>query len=551
MAATTQSSRVGIGKEKNMRAAAYLRVSSKKQVNEGASLDEQRKDILEHCERNNIEPPVWYVDAGISGRKVNRPAFNNLLADIKAGKYDIVITWKLDRISRRPLMGYKLKEVMDATRTEFYSIIEGNTVNNRVMFGIWLSWAEQESFDKSVRARMGAKARAQRGEVPNTVRYGYRRGEDGRPEIIEQEEQIVRRIFKQYVEGVPTSQIAQRLDTDGIPTRTRKHTGWLPRDVTRIIQATEYIGHGFYGKRRYEQGEGDTKRTFATDSEGWIKIDYPTIIDKLLWEAANELRKVKTPEIVSNAQKVEFALRGLIWCSCGKRYIPNTVRAPYKARRKNGKMYIKERSRPGRMYVCVIGRYKGASGQCVRRTVGAIGLEAFVWEKVKAVVKNPLVIKEALNISREEHSRTGTLDEIESNRKSLEGVNEERQRLLTGHQKGWYTDEDMDIRMKSINERREMYESELNRLESQVADYEAHMANIERFITQAKELAPTIDDWSQEEQTAMIQAFVKRITLKGNTGDLERDVEVRGHLDAYLTKDVVAATEWHDLHPAI
>ena len=128
---------------------------------------------------------------------------------------DVLIVWKLDRVSRRPSIGYRLKEAMDATRTEFYSIVEGSTVNNKLMFGMWLLMAEQESADKSVRARMGALGRAKRGRVTHAVRYGYRKADDGTPVIVDQEADVVRRIFDAYVNGALTGAIAAALERDG------------------------------------------------------------------------------------------------------------------------------------------------------------------------------------------------------------------------------------------------------------------------------------------------------------------------------------------------
>ncbi len=70
------------GVAKRLRECAYTRVSSKKQVEECASLEEQKRDIERYREANNIELVKIYLDAGISRRKINRPAFNEMLADV-------------------------------------------------------------------------------------------------------------------------------------------------------------------------------------------------------------------------------------------------------------------------------------------------------------------------------------------------------------------------------------------------------------------------------------------------------------------------------------
>ena len=502
-------------------AAAYIRVSSKRQAEEGASIDEQKSSILEYCERNNIKVVKWYIDAGVSGRKINRPAFNELLVDVKTGIYDMVIVWKLDRLSRRPIMGYRLKEAMDTTRTEFYSIIEGNTVNNRVMFGIWLAWAEQESLDKSVRAKVGAKGRVKKGKIFHDAKYGYQMGEDGTPEINEPEAEVVRRVFKEYLEGVPTLHISDRLNRDGILPRRRAY--WHPPAILLIIKATHYKGIAHFGQVKRIAAEGDHITTEKTESSEWTEVAYPVIVDESDWEAAQQLRKAKGRGYGPKGDPLESPLRGLMYCRCGSKYTVTNTRA-------NGVT----RKTDTRNYVCIVGRYNKNAG-CARRHVGAKGIEAAVWGYVKAVVKEPEIIRRGLEVARAEYAQTGTLDEIEENRRMLESVGQERQRALTAYQKGYLGDDELDVRMRSIGERREMYQFEVYRLESQVSEYETHMARIDAFIPMAQDMASTIDDWTPQERAELIKALVKKVTVTDNTGDPTHDIDVRGHLDEYIT----------------
>ena len=127
-----------------------------------------------------------------------------MLQAVSDNQFDTVVVWRLDRLSRKPSVGFKLRDAMDATLTGFHSIVEGSTVNNAFAFGLWLLIAEQESDIKSERARIGGIGRARRGLITNKAKYGYRKGEDGKPQIHEPEVRVVKRIFQQYVEDVPT-----------------------------------------------------------------------------------------------------------------------------------------------------------------------------------------------------------------------------------------------------------------------------------------------------------------------------------------------------------
>ncbi|MCH7786233.1 MAG: recombinase family protein [Chloroflexi bacterium] len=505
-------------KAKTIRAAAYIRVSTKRQVEKGASLDEQRIAIEAYCEAHGIELVKLYIDEGISGRKINRPAFQELLADVKAGLYQLIVVWKIDRISRRPIMGYRLKEAMDATKAEFYSIIEGDLVNNRMMFGIWLAWAEQESMDKSVRAKMGALARAKKGKVTNVVRYGYRKGEDGYPEVDEDEARIVRRIFNEYIEGVPTLQIIARLDRDGIETRHGKI--WRPRSVTQIIAATEYIGIGHFNKIRNEPTSGDSKRAVRIDPKDWIEIAYPTILDKKQWEAAQEaLKRNRGLKRPGKGYKLHYPLRHLLWCECGQRYTTHAVTTKLTRRRKDGTVTSKFRTNPGRVYACIVGRYKKDAG-CVRRSIGAVKIEKAVWEVVKDVLEHPEMVMKLIDDRRRSIEETGSHAEMDRARNELEKVEEERQRALTVFQKGYLNEAELDIRMKSINERREMYREDLDRMESEVNDYERQVEMLNAFIERAEDIKKRLADPSDVFKSEVIAAMVKRV-------DVSEDIKVR------------------------
>ncbi|MCI0438723.1 MAG: recombinase family protein [Chloroflexi bacterium] len=515
------------GVAKRLRACAYIRVSDPRQVKFGASLEEQKASIVAYCEHNNIEMAHIYVDAGISARKINRPGFNEMLEDVKAGKYNLVIVWKLDRMSRRPITGYRLKEAMDATRTEFYSIVEGDTVNNRVAFGMWLSFAEQESIDKSVRAKVGAAGRAKKGQIYHDAKYGYRMGADGKPEIYEPEAEVVRRVFREYIEGVGTYEIGKRLEREGILPRRRSF--WPPYAILHIIKAIEYTGVGYFGRVRRVSIGDDHIRTEITDPSEWIQISYPTIIDEETWQAAQELRKARGRGFAPRRDPLEYPLRGLLYCACGHKYTVQTTAPSEKPGRKKSQ----------RSYACIIGRYRKDRG-CARRYIGAVGLEAAVWERVKWYFKHPEDIMAGLALAREEHESTGTLDELERKRCAMEAIEEERKRHVINNGKGYLTDEELDLLMKGIMERREAYQAEIDRLESQIADYEAHMANIEEFTEKARQMAQDIDDWTEEERAEAIQKFIKKVVVKGNTGDWAHDLDIHGHLDKYLTNAMQA-----------
>lgn len=103
-----------------MKCVAYLRVSTEKQAEEGNGLDSQKRDILQYAGKNNLLISEWYIDDGYTGSNMDRPALQKLIADCMNRNIDIVIAFKLDRISRNMVDGiYIIEKIFIPNKVEF------------------------------------------------------------------------------------------------------------------------------------------------------------------------------------------------------------------------------------------------------------------------------------------------------------------------------------------------------------------------------------------------------------------------------------------------
>ncbi|MDA1228672.1 MAG: recombinase family protein [Chloroflexi bacterium] len=518
------------------RAAAYLRVSTEEQVRSGYSLTEQRQSIESWCQDNDYEL-TFFEDPGISGRKVNRPAFNAMLQAVTENQFDIVVVWKLDRLSRRPYIGYRLREAMDMTRTEFYSIVEGNTVNNRLAFGMWLLVAEAESETKSVRSRMGAEGRAHRQQLnSDKVTYGYVKGKDGKPEIYEPEASVVRRVFQEYVGCTPVPRVIEGLHRDGI--YTRSGGVWVRASLMQMLDKETYIGKGFYNKTSSREGPGDSKIREKTERSDWILIPHPPIVDETVWEAAQD-RKARFKGTKSDAKhRDNFPLAGLTFCaSCGQRFVHNLSRYRYQ-KRADGTKFKVPRVTPDRWYTCIEGRTgrRGIEGfQCERRSIGAGKLERAVWDKVASVLRNPQLVLELLEERRREFKETGTSKDLEVKRAELSSLDAERERILDSHQRGYMTDAERDKRMKSITERREFHSRDLDRMDAELRNLEHKAMMVESFTANARTIASRLDELTEAERGDVMRSMVSRVVI-GETIEVTMLVEPGDTMESGLNK---------------
>lgn len=245
-----------------MRVAAYIRVSTEKQVREGNGLAEQRDSLREYCTAHGLEIVAWYEDAGVSGAEVElREAMVGLIGDAKAigRSFDAVVATKVDRLARS-LFGqlFVEKELTTAGVRIVYAHQENlagtdpMTIAFRQMMGVF---AELEKNMIKARLSGGRLAKARKG--------GYAGGrapvgflaEKGRKtlEVDPEKATAIRRVFELKAQGLTLRQIASNLNNEGFT--TAMGTQWRPPQVKRVLDRQKMYSGGYqYAGVLAEQG---------------------------------------------------------------------------------------------------------------------------------------------------------------------------------------------------------------------------------------------------------------------------------------------------------
>ncbi len=239
---------------RKFRCAVYTRKSSEEGLEMAFnSLDAQREAYIA-----SQKPEGWvpmddrYDDGGISGATLERPALARLLADIKAGRIDIVVVYKIDRLSR-PLTDFvKLVEVFDAHHVTFVSITQQfntTTPMGRLTLNILLSFAQ---FEREVTAeRICDKIAASRRKgmwMGGNPPLGYD-VKDRKLVVNTQEAAVVRMIFERFTAVGSATQLARTLRAEGVVTKRGK-----PIDkgtLYRLINNRVYIGEAVHKGKSY------------------------------------------------------------------------------------------------------------------------------------------------------------------------------------------------------------------------------------------------------------------------------------------------------------
>ena len=280
--------------EKKIRMAAYCRVSTdqEEQLN---SFENQ----VEYYTRYITENPKYelagiYADEGISGTNTKkRKEFQRMIADCEAGKIDMVIVKSISRFARNTqdclMYSRKLKNLGIGILFEKENI---NTLDatGELLFTILSSLAQDESIHISENCTCGIRSKFQKG-IPhiNTYKFmGFDKNEEGRLVINEKEAKLVRRIFKDFLEGINPEDIARNLNEEGVP-GVSGEPKWIKATIIGMLQQEKYMGDSILQKwYTSDYLTHSLKKNTGQVDQYYVKDSHPAIIDRETWEAVQE-----------------------------------------------------------------------------------------------------------------------------------------------------------------------------------------------------------------------------------------------------------------------
>ncbi|WP_331234849.1 recombinase family protein [Natronorarus salvus] len=243
----------GDGSEsRTIRAAVYARTSSLKQ-SQGYSLSEQVRLCVERCELRNWDVAYVFRDEAESGKDTDRPMFRRMRLEAEQKKFDVIVFWKLDRLSRSLIHAVQLEEEFREMNVSLHSITEQLDTTmpaGRFNFRNIASAAEFERDLIQQRTKMGIEAMAAEGRWPNnSPPLGYHVGEDGRLSVDVEEKKLVKWIFTKCIEKRSMPAVVNGLQEREIGTRNGGK--WRPRSISEILRNRLYIGEYSVGESEH------------------------------------------------------------------------------------------------------------------------------------------------------------------------------------------------------------------------------------------------------------------------------------------------------------
>ena len=365
--------------KRRMRCAVYTRKSSEEGLDqEYNSIDAQRDAGHAYIASQRAEGWIAvaddYDDPAFSGGNMERPALKRLMADIEAGKIDVIVIYKIDRLTRSLADFSKMVEVFERQGVSFVSVTQQfNTTTSmgRLMLNVLLSFAqfEREVTGERIRDKIAASKRKGMwmGGIPP---IGY---DVANRRLIpnEAEAKTITHIFHRFVELGSTTKLVKELRLDGVTSKA-----WTTQDGR--VREGKPIDKGLI----YKVLNNRTYLGELRHKELWYQAEHPPIITKSIWDDAHAILSTNgRVRATTTRAKTQYLLKGIVFGSDGR------AMSPFQTAKQNGRRY--------RYYVPQrdIKEHAGASGL---PRMPAAELESAVLEQLRGHLRSPDVVRDVL-----------------------------------------------------------------------------------------------------------------------------------------------------------
>ena len=493
------------------RVAVYCRVSSDEQVHSG-TIQNQTDFARRYCELHQLAIAETYTDEGVSGTvdPTQRPGAMQMLAGAKAGRFNVLLVYRLDRLSRKlwhllaTHQGFEQCGVAIRSMTE---PLDTSTPVGRFVFQLLGSIAELERETIRQRSELGMERALNEGRPPGATPLGFMRDQTGRFVPHSLEAPLVKEVFALAASGASAGGIARLLNERnvspvwvdrGYTSTNDKPKAWSHSVICQILKNPVY----WTGNYRHER-----KKDGAI-----FDVEVVSLVERAVAVRANQ-QLAQNNVNVKGTHRV-YLLTGLIRCGeCGSAWVGSGASA-------RNRIY----------YRCQSWRQKKEERTCQAGQVRADLLDARIWADIKVIAQNPgnLAARVADKLSE-------SAEEVEAARRELEVVMQEYDRVaqerftaMRAADGGEITREELSHYLRAGSGRMH----ELERLRNELAEKLASRQMDEARIASTEEVCLRLRDLVAEAegnpvlQRELTRAMVRRVTMEiGPDGKPEAVVE--------------------------
>ncbi|RKD24603.1 hypothetical protein BEP19_09505 [Ammoniphilus oxalaticus] len=486
-----------------IKCCGYVRVSTEEQL-EGYSLEFQADEIRKYASLNGYEIVDIYEERGESAKNLNRTQFQRMVKDLYENKFEVILAWKVDRISRdvvdlmqliKELNGKDKKLVITSTNSD------STKENDDIVFLLQGYFSELERKKILERTSLGMKKRALEGYRNGGKVFGYDMV-NKHLVVNEDESKIVQEIFELRALGKGYKYIALQLNARGI--KTKRNNSFSIAGIKGILNNVIYIGLIKYG----EYVNWNEKRRAGRAEPEIVIGQHKKIISQELWDNVQEInKKYREKRLVNRTVKGELLLTGVLRCP-----VCNYGTVMHKSK---GHFY----------YMCGQYHNKGIT-VCRSNLVKRDFIEKHVENVVLQIINNEEIIQEM--IEYHEKTSNANTDLAESQLKSIINKIELTNKRLTKLEEEYLNDLLNDYARERNNKlaekvSKELQELEINKgfLEEEIAEKENKQIN-EKGIREAfKDFESVYFSADRLLKKSLLRALIKRIEVSKDRKRLE------------------------------
>lgn len=354
-----------LGQPSAVRCAVYTRKSTSAGLEKDFnSLDAQREACLDYvrsqASRGWIALEEAYDDGGFTGANIERPGFQKLLDHVRQGLIDVVVIYKVDRLSRSLVDFARVMEHFNRHRVAFVSITQNFSTADpvgRLTLNMLMSFAEFEREMIADRIRDKVAGARRKGKWTGGIAsLGYM-PEKGRLVVVESEAPWVAQVFQWYLDGKSALEISHRLNEANVPMRAiqkPRPRPWNKDHVLRILRNRLYVGE-------------------ISCLGEFVVAEHPALIKREVFDQAQRFMKPKHHQPGVLIQNPDYLVRGTLRCGACRGLMTSA------STRRDGRVF--------RYYRCTT-RDKWGKKVCPMKQLPAEAIETFVVEQLKAAFEN-------------------------------------------------------------------------------------------------------------------------------------------------------------------
>lgn len=498
----------------------YCRVSTTGQEEHGTSLDSQERECVAHA--TALGYTIGRITREVySGAELwDRPKLSQDRMDFKAGHFAALICYATDRLSRDPIHLAILAEECERAGVALHFVSETFDDSDEAALIRYVKGYSSKKEREKIRERSlrGKHQRVLMGKIHGhgSELYGYRRDKErGVRLLYEPEPAIVRQIFAWIAhDRLPVRTVARYLNEQGVPPPSAgklefddptRAPRWVKTQLYRMLEHPAYKGETVAWRWKGAAKPGGAAHHRPT--EEWLRLPdgvTPAIVSPELWAEAHEALRAHRGETTRNAAR-PFLLRGHIWCTvCGKRMQPMM---------ENGAT-----THPRGIYRC--SSRDTSSGACGGKRAPAEAVEAWAWEWIAAVLRNPDLIADELRRREDAGPDPILASDLDKAEREIARCEREQAKLLRGFASCDDSKEDALWRLterevKRLEAERERWQDVADKAEARLAEQNLASAQLTALHEACTRWAHNLDAFDFDDKREALAALDVRMHANG------------------------------------